>query len=72
MATQLNVLELRTKLDLNQQVFWKRGGVSQSGGCRYEQGRPMPSQTENMVKLTYWPRKKADALLTKLRKNGAA
>ena len=34
--------EIRRKLGLNQQQFWSKIGVTQSGGSRYESGRNMP------------------------------
>jgi predicted transcriptional regulator len=37
-----NLREIRQKLDLNQQEFWSKVGVTQSGGSRYESGREMP------------------------------
>ena len=32
----------RQKANLNQKDFWKRFGVTQSGGSRYESGRNIP------------------------------
>ena len=32
----------RQKSNLNQTEFWKRYGVTQSGGSRYESGRNIP------------------------------
>jgi DNA-binding transcriptional regulator YiaG len=32
----------RQKMNLNQKDFWKRYGVTQSGGSRYESGRNIP------------------------------
>ena len=32
----------RQKMSLNQRDFWKRCGVTQSGGPRYESGRNIP------------------------------
>ena len=32
----------RQKMSLNQREFWKRYGVTQSGGSRYESGRNIP------------------------------
>ena len=39
-----NPREIRRRLRLNQQEFWSRIGVTQSGGSRYESGRGMPSR----------------------------
>lgn len=38
-----NVRALRDASGLNQTDFWKRFGVTQSGGSRYESGRSMPT-----------------------------
>ena len=46
-------LTLRNKLGINQSEFWSRVGVTQSGGCRYEQGRPMPRPVRKLYYLTY-------------------
>ena len=37
-----NPSELRKSTGMNQTEFWKRFGVTQSGGSRYESGRRMP------------------------------
>ncbi len=37
-----NIAVARMKEGLNQQDFWKRYGVTQSGGSRYESGRNIP------------------------------
>lgn len=37
-----NIAVARLKEGLNQQDFWKRYGVTQSGGSRYESGRNIP------------------------------
>lgn len=39
---KLDPLKMRTLLGMNQSDFWKRYGVTQSGGSRYEAGRAMP------------------------------
>lgn len=38
-----NLAELRRSRGENQDVFWRRFGVTQSGGSRYESGRNMPT-----------------------------
>lgn len=38
-----NVRALRDASGMNQTGFWKRFGVTQSGGSRYESGRSMPT-----------------------------
>lgn len=44
---------LRAKLRLNQAEFWGRLGVTQSGGSRYENGRPVPKPTAVLAHMTY-------------------
>ena len=38
-----NPTELRKSAGMNQTEFWKKFGVTQSGGSRYESGRSMRS-----------------------------
>lgn len=49
----MDVRDIRRKLGLNQQTFWARIGVTQSGGSRYESGRNMPSSVRELVRLVY-------------------
>lgn len=37
-----NLGNVRRKENVNQKDFWKRYGVTQSGGSRYESGRNIP------------------------------
>ena len=39
-----DIATTRKKANLNQSDFWKRYGVTQSGGSRYESGRSIPKQ----------------------------
>jgi transcriptional regulator with XRE-family HTH domain len=48
-----DVRDIRRKLGLNQQEFWARLGVTQSGGSRYESGRSMPRPVRQLVRLVY-------------------
>ena len=57
-----NPREIRRKLGLNQQEFWSRIGVTQSGGSRYESGRKMPAAVAIMVDLVHVRRLKLDEL----------
>jgi predicted transcriptional regulator len=41
----------RKKLGINQMDFWKRYGVTQSGGSRYESGRNMPKPLKVLISL---------------------
>lgn len=49
----VDVREIRRKLGLNQQQFWSRLGVTQSGGSRYESGRNVPRPVRQLVRLVY-------------------
>jgi len=48
-----NPREIRRRLGLNQQEFWSRVGVTQSGGSRYESGRVMPRPVRELVRLVH-------------------
>lgn len=45
--------EIRRKLGLNQQQFWSKVGVTQSGGSRYESGRNMPKPVRELLRLVH-------------------
>ena len=48
-----NPREIRRRLRLNQQEFWSRIGVTQSGGSRYESGREMPKPVRELLRLVH-------------------
>jgi transcriptional regulator with XRE-family HTH domain len=48
-----NPRAIRLRLGLNQQDFWGRIGVTQSGGSRYEGGRSMPKPVLELLKLVH-------------------
>ena len=48
-----NPREIRLRLNLNQQEFWARIGVTQSGGSRYESGRKMPKPVRELLRLVH-------------------
>ena len=48
-----NPREIRRKLGMNQQEFWTRIGVTQSGGSRYESGRTMPRPVRELLRLVH-------------------
>jgi len=58
---------IRQKLQLNQQAFWSRLGVTQSGGSRYESGRSAPKPVQTLCSLAYKKPHEALAELAKLR-----
>ena len=45
--------EVRRKLGLNQQQFWSRINVTQSGRSRYESGRNMPKPVRELLRLVH-------------------
>ena len=50
---KVNVRKLRESLRLNQADFWRRVEVTQSGGSRYENGRPMPRPVRKLLGIVY-------------------
>lgn len=48
-----NPRDIRRQRGLNQQEFWGRVGVTQSGGSRYESGRSMPKPVRELVRLVH-------------------
>lgn len=67
MAKKQNPLRrLRNKLNLNQQQFWSRVGVTQSCGSRYETGRALPAPVNMLLTIAYGTSKQAARTLHKL------
>ena len=52
-ADKIDVREIRRKLGLNQQQFWSKLGVTQSGGSRYESGRNIPRPVQHLLRLVH-------------------
>ena len=52
-AEKIEVREIRRKLGLNQQQFWSKLGVTQSGGSRYESGRNIPRPVQHLLRLVH-------------------
>ena len=50
---QIDIRGIRRRLGLNQQQFWPRLGVTQSGGSRYESGRNIPSAVRQLLRLIH-------------------
>ena len=46
-----NLADLRKSHGENQETFWRRFGVTQSGGSRYESGRNIPTPIAVLVAL---------------------
>jgi len=49
----VNPRDIRRRLHLNQEEFWSRIGVTQSGGSRYETGRSMPKPVRELLRLVH-------------------
>jgi transcriptional regulator with XRE-family HTH domain len=52
-SEKIDAREIRRKLGLNQQQFWSKLGVTQSGGSRYESGRNMPRPVQHLLRLVH-------------------
>lgn len=52
-SDKIDAREIRRKLGLNQQQFWSKLGVTQSGGSRYESGRNMPRPVQALLRLVH-------------------
>jgi DNA-binding XRE family transcriptional regulator len=46
---QAAVTHLRKELGLTQKAFWEPLGITQSAGCRYEAGQPVPKPIRILV-----------------------
>ncbi len=52
-SDHIDAREIRRKLGMNQQQFWSKIGVTQSGGSRYESGRNMPRPVQQLLRLVH-------------------
>lgn len=52
-AEKIDARAIRRKLGMNQQQFWSKLGVTQSGGSRYESGRNMPRPVQHLLRLVH-------------------
>ncbi len=52
-SEKVDARAIRHKLGLNQQQFWSKLGVTQSGGSRYESGRNMPRPVQHLLRLVH-------------------
>ncbi|MDS4014121.1 MAG: transcriptional regulator [Candidatus Accumulibacter sp.] len=52
-AERVDPREIRRRLGMNQQQFWSKLGVTQSGGSRYESGRNMPKPVRELLRLVH-------------------
>lgn len=60
-------LFMRNRRQLNQTEFWRRVGVSQSGGSRYESGRKIPRPVQMLLHIAYGTERQAEAAVELLR-----
>lgn len=67
MMDAIDVRSLRVKLGLTQAEFWKPVGVTQSGGCRYENGRRIPGTVQTLITIIHAPLRAARRAVRKLR-----
>ncbi|WP_035056993.1 helix-turn-helix domain-containing protein [Andreprevotia chitinilytica] len=52
-AKIVNPRDIRQHLGMNQQEFWGKIGVTQSGGSRYESGRAMPKPVRELLRVVH-------------------
>jgi transcriptional regulator with XRE-family HTH domain len=50
---KIDARAIRRKMGVNQQAFWSKLGVTQSGGSRYESGRNMPRPVQHLLRLVH-------------------
>ncbi len=65
--TGTEVRDLRKRLGQNQNEFWSRVRVTQSGGSRYESGGFIPEPVKLLLELVYGPEESSLATLQGLR-----
>lgn len=46
-----NIKDTRKKLGMNQTMFWNKFGLTQSTGCRYENGRNIPVPIKMLIEV---------------------
>jgi transcriptional regulator with XRE-family HTH domain len=64
----MNVKKLRKSTGLRQAEFWSRVFVTQSGGCRYEQGRRVPKTVQALLTIAYGTKAQMERTLNLLRR----
>jgi DNA-binding transcriptional regulator YiaG len=63
----MDIAQLRRKTGLNQETFYKKIAVTQSGGSRYESGRRVPGPVRLLLDIAYGTDRQAQAAVKKLR-----
>jgi DNA-binding transcriptional regulator YiaG len=64
--------KLRARFKINQADFWNTVGVTQSGGSRYEGGRPIPKPTQVALALVFGLGRDSEKLSRELQGRAAA
>lgn len=62
----MNIRKIRKQHGMRQDDFWRRVGVTQSGGSRYETGRSMPKPVQMLVAIAYGTDRQRQAALRRL------
>ena len=65
-------LFMRNRRQLNQTEFWRRVGVSQSGGSRYESGRATPRSVQMLLRIACGTKAQSQQQTAALRGAGIA
>ena len=66
------IREFRKKMGVNQHEFWRRIGITQSGGSRYESGRKIPLTIKMLLHIAYGHEHRVERLVTALRSDWKA
>ena len=62
----MNLERIRRQLELSQEEFWGRIGITQSGGSRYEAGRRVPEPIRLLLAIAYGSRREREMVLRAL------
>ena len=63
---------MRNRRGLNQTDFWRRVGVGQSAGSRYESGRNIPRPVQMLMRIAYGTKAQAAKQMEALRPSATA
>jgi hypothetical protein len=62
-----DIRKTRTLIGENQTVFWGRFGLTQTTGCRYEQGRRIPKPVKMLIEISIGA--DSEKVISSLRRN---
>lgn len=62
-----SIRDIRAETGLNQTDFWRRVGVQQSGGSRYESGRRIPKAVQLCLDIAYGAPVESKRAISKLK-----